>query len=65
MEKIFFTIRQVARTGLISEHQLRLIVAQKKCPGIYAGTKFMVNFPALQKMLDAESVENLVQEVSL
>lgn len=49
------TIRQTARTGLISEHRLRLMVAQKKCPGVYSGNRFMVNVCALAAILERES----------
>ena len=52
---IFKTIRQTASTGLISEHQLRLMVAQDRCPGIWTGNRFMVNVDALAEQLDAES----------
>ena len=52
---VFKTIREVARTGLISEYNLRLLVKQKKCPGIYRGKKFMVNIDALAEYLDALS----------
>ena len=51
----FRTIREVAKSGLISEHQLRIMVKQNMCPGIYRGTKFMVNVTALAEQLDAES----------
>lgn len=51
----FLTIRQTAAEGIISEHQLRLLVAQGKCPGIYAGTRFMVNTAALEEMLEKQS----------
>lgn len=54
---VFKTIRQTARMGLVSEHHLRLMVAQKRCPGIYTGTRFMVNVPALIEVLDRESRE--------
>jgi len=51
----FRTIREVAKTGLISEHHLRLMVKQNRCPGIYRGVKFMVNLTALTEQLDIES----------
>lgn len=52
---VFLTIRQTAKSGLTTEHQLRLMVKQNRCPGIYHGTKFMVNVTALAEQLDAES----------
>lgn len=57
----FKTIRQVAATGLTSEHHLRQLVAQGKCPGIRCGNRFMVNLTALSEMLDAESRKAVMQ----
>lgn len=54
----FMTIRETARTKVITEHRLRIMVAQGKCPGIYAGKKFMVNYGLLVEQLDAESRQN-------
>lgn len=51
----FKTIRQTAATGLISEHFLRQLVAQGRCPGIYSGSRFLVNVDALAEQLDKES----------
>ena len=53
----FKTIRQTAATGMISEHFLRLMVKQNRCPGIQCGNRFLVNVDALAEMLDAESRE--------
>lgn len=55
----FKTIRQTAATGILSEHRLRLLVAEGKCPGIRTGNRFMVNVPALAEMLDKESREGV------
>ena len=51
----FKTIRQVAKSKLISENYLRQLVAQNKCPGIYSGNRFLVNVTLLREMLDDES----------
>lgn len=51
----FKTVKQTARTGLITEYRLRLMVAQKKCPGVYNGNRFMVNVDALAELLERES----------
>lgn len=51
----FKTIRQTAATGILSEHRLRLMVAEGKCPGIRTGNRFLVNVTALAEMLDKES----------
>lgn len=55
----FKTIRQTAATGILSEHRLRLLVAEGKCPGIKTGNRFLVNISALAEMLDAESRKGL------
>lgn len=55
----FKTIRKVAATGLISEHQLRMMVARGECPGLYVGNRFNVNVTALAEMLDAQSRANV------
>lgn len=51
----FLTIRQVAATGMITEHRLRIMVAQGMCPGFKTGNRFLVNLDALAEQLDAES----------
>ena len=51
----FKTIRQVAALGVLPEYRIRLLVAQGKCPGIYAGNRFLVNVGALVEMLDQQS----------
>lgn len=60
----FKTIRQVAATGLLSEHHLRNLVAQGRCPGIHSGNRFLVNIDALAELLDAES-RKIVREGGL
>lgn len=57
----FKTIRQTAATGLIPESYLRLLVKERKCPGIYSGNRFLVNIDALVEQLDAESRRNVVK----
>lgn len=54
--KDFATIRETARNGIMSEYRLRLLVAQGKCPGIYAGNRFMVNIPLLEEQLRSASM---------
>jgi len=51
----FKTIRQTAAMGLMTEHYLRLLVAQGKCPGIRSGNRFLINVEALAEQLDEES----------
>lgn len=54
----FKTIRQTAAMGLMTEHYLRLLVAQGRCPGIRSGNRFLVNVDALAEQLDTESRQN-------
>ena len=56
---IFKTIRQTAATGILTEHRLRLMVAQGNCPGIRTGNRFLVNVEALSELLDRQSREGV------
>lgn len=51
----FLTIRKAAALGVMSEHYLRQLVAQGKCPGIKSGNRFLINVEALTEQLEAES----------
>lgn len=53
----FMTIRETAATGILSEHHLRLMVKRHELPGIYAGTRFKVNYPLLVEKLNRDSME--------
>ena len=55
----FKTIRQTAATGILTEHRLRLMVAQGICPGIRTGNRFLVNVDALVELLDNLSREGV------
>lgn len=51
-ETEYLPSRQLAKKfPFISEAQCRAWIRQGVCPGFYAGRKFMVNVPALLKML--------------
>lgn len=52
----FLSIRATAKTGLIPEHRLRIMVKEGRCPGIYHGSKFMVNVPGLEELLRQKSL---------
>ena len=54
---MFKTVRQTARQGIAPETLIRRLVAQGKCPGIYSGTRFLVNVEALAEQLDKQSRE--------
>lgn len=51
----FKTIREVAKTGLLAEYRLRMMLHQGKLPGIAAGNKFLVNVDMLMEELERES----------
>ena len=51
----FKTIRQTAAMGILTEHRIRIMVAQGNCPGIRTGNRFLVNVEALAEQLEAES----------
>ena len=58
MHQKFLSIRETAKTGIISEHYLRQMVAQGHAPGFYVGSHFRVNVPMLTDKLDAMSAVN-------
>lgn len=58
----FKTIRQTAAMGILPEHRLRILVAQGKCPGVYSGTRFLVNVNLLIEMLDRKSMEAVKED---
>lgn len=45
------TIREVARTGILSEHALRLMVRDGKLPVLYIGRKALINYDSLCEVL--------------
>lgn len=55
----FKTVRQTAKTGLISEHYLRMMIARGECPGLKSGNRFLVNVTALSALLDELSRKGL------
>lgn len=45
------TIRQVADKKVLKEHQLRVLVKEKRIPFIMVGNKALINFTALCEQL--------------
>lgn len=45
------TIREVARTGILSEHALRLMDRDGKLPVLYIGRKALINYDSLCEVL--------------
>ena len=48
----FMSIREVAKTGMLSEYSLRLLEKQEKLPCIYVGKKCRINFDLLVEQLN-------------
>ncbi|MDO4962069.1 MAG: hypothetical protein Q4E57_09550 [Eubacteriales bacterium] len=51
------TIRQIAKTGLLSEHALRLMLRAGKLPAIYIGKKALINYDKLVDQLESLDVD--------
>lgn len=47
------TVRQIAKTGLLSEHALRIMLKAGKLPAIYIGNKALINYDKLCEQLSA------------
>lgn len=54
------TIRETAKTGILSETCLRLMEKQGRLPGIYVGRKFLVNYPMLLDVLQEASRQKAI-----
>lgn len=54
---MFMTIRETAKTGIISEYHLRIMERQGKLPGVRIGNRFKVNVGLLVDQLNRESAE--------
>ena len=50
------TIRQIAKTGLLSEHALRQMLKAGKLPAIYIGKKALINYDKLVDQLESLDV---------
>ena len=41
------TVRQIAKTGILSEYALRAMLKEGKLPAIYVGNKALINYDML------------------
>ncbi len=57
-ENKFLTIRETARRGPLTEYALRAMLKDGKLPGIYSGTRFLVNYKMLLEIIDRACLEN-------
>ena len=51
------TIRQIAATGILSEHAIRMLVKAGKIPYLTVGKKVLINYNTVVKMLEGLSCE--------
>ena len=51
--KDFNTIRETAIITGLSEKYLRRLQREQKLPGVYSGTRFLVNYASLMKYLSS------------
>lgn len=58
------TIREIARTGLMSEHALRMMLKAGKLPAIFIGRKALINYDKLCEELQALEANVEKQEKS-
>ena len=56
------TVREIARTGLMSEHALRLMLKAGKLPAIFIGNKALINYDKLCDDLSAIESMPLTEE---
>ena len=56
------TIREIAGTGLMSEHALRIILKAGKLPAIFIGKKALINYDKLCEELQALEANVAKQE---
>lgn len=56
------TIREIAGTGLISEHALRMMLKAGKLPAIFIGKKALINYDKLCEELQALEANVAKQE---
>ncbi len=62
--KDFNSIRETAFITGLSEKYLRRLQKENKLPGLYSGTRFLVNYAALMKSLNPPEPEK-VEEKSI
>ena len=56
------TIREIAGTGLMSEHALRIMLKAGKLPAIFIGKKTLINYDKLCEELQALEANVAKQE---
>lgn len=54
----FMTVREIAKTGLLSEYCLRRMLREDKLPYIRSGNRYLVNYSLLIEQLNSIGVTN-------
>lgn len=57
------TVREAKKSTGLSEHYLRKLVRAGKAPGVYSGSRFLLNVPALLAQLDQQSRDRMERAV--
>ncbi len=55
------TIRQIAKTGILSEHALRLFTKQGKIPALYINSKALLDYDTVVEYIRRLAEENLAE----
>ena len=62
MSPRMMTVREVASTGVLSEHALRVLLKKGNLPAIYVGNKALINFDKLCENLNSLSSNVITAE---
>ena len=54
------TVREIAKTGLLPEHALRLMLKEGKLPAIFVGKKALINY---DNLCDSDINDISIQEI--
>ncbi len=57
----FKTIRQSAAKLSFPEYRLRKMLQENRLPGVYCGSRFMVNITLLEEMLREQSLKQVTK----
>ena len=52
------TVRQLAKTGVLTENAIRLLLKQKRLPAVYIGKKALIPYESVITQLQSVSVAN-------
>ena len=56
------TIRQFAKTGLLTEHAIRMLIKQKRIPAVFIGSKALLDADAVTEAIRKIAERNVVFE---